>query len=125
MCFRSDWDDRNSAASTVLRSAFSATAVSFRPRAERLSVRPLVFAFVVLAICWLHVTGMTAATLVFNPFAPPADPSILERKSLAIVVAAVTILLLGVGTVSAIIDGYLSDRNALEDRKSTRLNSSH
>src|SRR3546814_6150573 len=85
------------AASIALGIAFSATAFSFLPRAERVSGRPLVVAFFVLAICGLHFTGMTAATLVFNPFAPPADPSILERQSLAIVVAAVTILLLGVG----------------------------
>src|SRR3546814_177755 len=112
--FRVDWDYRYVAASIALGIAFSATAFSFLPRAERVSGRPLVVAFFVLAICGLHFTGMTAATLVFNPFAPPADPSILERQSLAIVVAAVTILLLGIGTVSAIIDGYLSDRNALE-----------
>src|SRR3546814_6345757 len=68
----------------------------------------------VLAICSLHFTAMTAATLAFDPFASPLLPSGLQRQSLAVVVAAVTILLLGIGTVCAIIDGYLSDRNALE-----------
>lgn len=112
--FRLDWDYRYVAVSIALGIAFSALAFSFLPRAERVSARALVVAFFVLAICGLHFTGMTAATLAFNPFAPPADASILQRQSLAIVVAAVTVLLLGIGTVSAIIDGYLSDRNALE-----------
>src|SRR3546814_9663557 len=68
----------------------------------------------------MHFTGMTAATLAFDPLTSLAEPSGIERQSLAIFVAAVALLLLGIGMASAVIDGYLADRNALEAERLRR-----
>src|SRR3546814_18447893 len=68
----------------------------------------------------MHFTGMTAATLAFDPLTSLAEPSGIERQSLAIFVAAVALLLLGIGMASAVVDGYLADRNALEAERLRR-----
>ncbi|MPZ12671.1 MAG: PAS domain S-box protein, partial [Kiloniellaceae bacterium] len=111
--FTIQWDHGYVAASIVIGIGLSALAFSLLPRADGLRGRTVVVTLFVLAICGLHFTGMTGATLEFDPLARPDGASGLARHSLAVVVAAVTALLLGIGMVSAIVDGYLADRNAL------------
>jgi signal transduction histidine kinase len=57
---------------------------------------------------------MTAVTMAYDPWGSSAGATALQRQNLAIGVAAVAVLLLATGMVSAVIDGYLADRNALE-----------
>ena len=112
--FNIEWDYGYVAASILLGIGLSTLAFSLLPRAASLKGRIAVVTLFVLAICSLHFTAMTGATLAFDPFESPMMPSGLQRQSLAMVVAAVAIILLGIGMVGAIVDGYLADRNALE-----------
>jgi signal transduction histidine kinase len=109
-----EWQGDYVVASLVIGITLSALAFSWLPRANDFKGRALVVALFALAICGLHFTAMTAAILQFDPFGSASGHLWLERQSLAIVVAAVALLLLGIGMVSAILDGYLADRNALE-----------
>ncbi|MGF1630963.1 MAG: MHYT domain-containing protein [Kiloniellaceae bacterium] len=118
--FTIEWDLDYVAASIVIGIALSALAFYLLPRAEGLRGRALVVTLFVLAICGLHFTGMTGATLEFDPLAMPENGSGLERQSLAVAVAAVAALLLGIGAVSAILDTYLADRNAQEAERLRR-----
>src|SRR3546814_2990561 len=106
-----EWDSGYVAASLAIGVALSSLAFFVLPRAGTLQGRALVVTLFTLAICGMHFTGMTAATLAFDPLTSLAEPSGIERQSLAIFVAAVALLLLGIGMASAVIDGYLADRS--------------
>jgi signal transduction histidine kinase len=114
------WNDGYVAASMLIGIVLAVLAFYFLPRAAGMKGRVLVVSLFTLAICGMHFTGMTAATLVFDPVGSLAETTGLERHSLAIVVAAVALLLLGAGMASAMLDGYLADRNALEAQRLRR-----
>jgi len=118
--FQIEWDRSYLAASVLIGIALSTLAFHLLPRAQGIKGRVLVVTIFVLAICGLHFTGMTAVTMAYDPWASSAGATALQRQSLAIGVAAVAILLLGTGMVSAIVDGYLADRNALEAERLRR-----
>lgn len=108
------WDRGYIAASILLGVGLSTLAFWALPRAEGLKGRLTVVTVFVLAICSLHFTGMTAATLAYDPFAEVIMAAGLQRQTLAVVVAAVAVVLLGIGMAGAVVDSYLADRNALE-----------
>jgi len=93
--FQVDWDRGYIAASVAVGVGLSALAFHLFPRARTAWENALVVVVFVLAICGLHYTGMTAATLSFDPLASAAGSLSLERQSMAIAVAGVTAVLLG------------------------------
>ena len=109
-----EWDNSYVVASVVLGIALASLA--FMVFAGGSSVRHhfLAVGIFAFAVCALHFTGMTAATLSFDPWSEVAGTTALERQSLAIAVAAVAALLLGAGILSAVASDYLADRNARE-----------
>jgi signal transduction histidine kinase len=109
-----EWNRDYVAASIVIGIGVSSLAFVLLRRAKSLRDRMAVVTLFTLAICGLHFTAMSAVTLAFDPLGGPAGNWGIERQALAVVVAAVALLLLGIGMVSAVIDGYLADRNALE-----------
>ncbi|GAB4360157.1 MAG: hypothetical protein Kow00114_13580 [Kiloniellaceae bacterium] len=109
-----DWDSGYIAASLVIGIGLSALAFVLKGRLQTTGGRLLAVGVLALSICGLHFTGMTAVTLSFDPLSTASGATLLERQSLAIIVAAVTALLLGIGMASAVIDGYLADRSAAE-----------
>ena len=77
--------------------------------------RACVVGLYVAAVCGLHFTAMTAATLDFDPLiVPGGSVSEPNRQAIAIAVAAVTALLLSAGLLCALADSYLADRNTRE-----------
>ncbi len=115
-----EWDRTYVAASLVPAAVLAPLAFMVfgrRPTARGHLIAVGVFA---LAVCGLHFTGMTAATLSFDPWSEIGATTTVERQSMAVVVAAVTALLLGAGMLSAVIDGYLADRNAREAERLRR-----
>ena len=115
-----DWDRSYLAASVLIGIALSTLAFYLLPRAQGIKGRVLVVTLFVLAICGLHFTAMTAVTMSYDPWASSAGATALQRQSLAIGVAAAAVLLLAIGMVGAIVDGYLADRNALEAERLRR-----
>jgi signal transduction histidine kinase len=114
------WDQSCFVASVLVGISLSTLAFYLLPRAKGAKGHALVVSIFTLAICGLHFTAMTAATLSFDPLAPIVGSTSLERQTLAIAVAAVAALLLGAGMLSASLDGYLADRNALEAERLRR-----
>jgi len=115
-----EWNQSYVLASVLFGVLVAALAFVLIPRVAGQKGRLLVANTFVLAICGLHFTAMTAATLAYDPFAEFSGAAALERQSLAIAVAAVAALLLGAGLLSAFLDGYLSDRNAREAERLRR-----
>src|SRR3546814_16309992 len=74
-----EWDSGYVAASLAIGVALSSLAFFVLPRAGTLQGRALVVTLFTLAICGMHFTGMTAATLAFDPLTRLAEPS--DRKS--------------------------------------------
>ncbi|HTT96885.1 MAG TPA: MHYT domain-containing protein [Rhizomicrobium sp.] len=72
-----------------------------------------------LAICSMHFTGMAAVTFHYDPTVA-ATPGLLAPDVLAIAIASVAALILGLGMVTAVVDHHLADRAAGE---ATRLRS--
>jgi len=62
-----------------------------------------------LAICSMHFTGMSAVTFVYDPTVP-ATRGVLAPDALAVAVAAVAALILGIGMILALVDHHLADR---------------
>lgn len=67
----------------------------------------------VIAICALHFTAMTGEAMVFNPTIP-YSVVVLDPKTLAIAVAAVTCLIVGMGLAGALLDRYIALRRSSE-----------
>ena len=92
--FRIDWDWRYIGASVTIGMALSTLAFHLLPRTREARQSPLVAVLFALAIFGLHYTAMTAATLSFDPLGSPAGALTLERRSMAVAVVGVAILLL-------------------------------
>jgi len=108
------WEVDYIAASLASGIGLAALAFTLKRRLQSPGGRFLAVNVLALSICALHFTGMTAVTLSFDPLSSASGATVLERQSFAVIVAAVAALLLGSGMASAVIDGYLADRNALE-----------
>lgn len=108
------WDGRYVVASIVL--GVLLTMVAFRlVAAEVPSLRRRFGAatFYSLGIVALHFTAMAGVTLIPDPrFAVPAQA--VEPESFAIAVAAVTVLIIGLGLTGSMVDQHLADRSIQE-----------
>jgi signal transduction histidine kinase len=109
-----EWNQAYVLASVLISILAGALAFAMIPRVAGCKGKLLVVGVFVFAICGLHFTAMTAASLAYDPFADIIGTTALQRQSMAIAVAAVAALLLGSGMLSAFFDGYLTDRNARE-----------
>lgn len=67
----------------------------------------------VLAICGLHFTAMAALSLEPDPTIIVSD-AVVAREWLAIAIASITLLMIGISFTGSIVDQHLSDRNARE-----------
>jgi signal transduction histidine kinase len=107
------WDDQMVAASIVLSVALSMAAfLVFNASAHRLRAVQAGLVLV-LAICALHFTGMSALTLA--PLGAAAAPSGLSQAMLGVVVGFGALICLLLAGASSIADIYLSDRQRLEN----------
>ncbi|WP_207456633.1 EAL domain-containing protein [Azospirillum sp. SYSU D00513] len=113
-------DARFIAASLAIGILFGAAAMAVSLRRTSLRARALGAMLLVAAICGLHFTGMTAVTLVPNPLATPSGQA-MAPEWLAVAVAAIATLIMGLGLVGSILDQRLADRAS---RETARLRSS-
>ncbi len=113
------WNPEYVAGSLAVGMALAAAAFHFLPRGHATG-RLLAVGFFAIAVCGLHFTAMTAANTLFDPLGSPVAAFALERRSMAIAVAAVATLLLGTGLLSAYLDGHLAERDAREAERLRR-----
>jgi signal transduction histidine kinase len=110
---REIWDLRYVAASLVIGIAAMAFGMRLVMRGERLKGYMTGAIVFTLAICAMHFTGMSAVSFAFDPTVP-ATTGLLAPSTLAIAIAAVAALILGLGMIVAIVDHHLAERAAGE-----------
>jgi signal transduction histidine kinase len=97
----------------VLASGFALSiAAKHRGIPSRISTSLLL----VLAICGLHFTGMTSLGLEFDPTAP-INETVMAPEWIAITVASVTMLMIGLSLTGTVVDQHLAYRDARETEK--------
>ena len=107
------WDINYVIASLVVSAVFSSLAmIAARTRSDVLG-RFQATGLLVLAIVGLHFTGMAAVTFFPDPTIVIPDQAI-SPEWLAIAIAAITILIVGLGLVGSNVDQHLAERSALE-----------
>jgi signal transduction histidine kinase len=113
---REIWDFRYVAASLII--GILAMAFGMRFVMRRLDMRSYMIGagIFTLAICALHFTGMSAVTLRYDPTVA-ATSGLLAPDILAIAIASVAALILGLGMVTAIVDHHLAARAAGEAQR--------
>jgi signal transduction histidine kinase len=103
------WDASYVVASLIVGPAMSAVAFAFALRATTPVGRLQAAGILTLAIVALHFTAMTALTLT-----PVADAALsagaLEPTSIAVAVAAIAILITGLGLTGTLVDRHLGER---------------
>lgn len=111
------WDDTLVTVAWSLGAVFAVSAfiVNFRESGRWNHVAAVVC--LTLAICGLHFVGMSAMQLALNPFAGASGPVVLDSQSLAIAVAAFTMLVLGGGLMLAYLDSFVEGRNLREENR--------
>ena len=107
------WDFRYVAISLVIGILAMAFGMRLVMRDKELRGYMIGAVIFTLAICSMHFTGMTAVTFHYDPLIP-ATTGILAPDVLAIAVAAIAALILGLGMVTAIVDHHLAARAAGE-----------
>ncbi|MEC9345330.1 MAG: MHYT domain-containing protein [Pseudomonadota bacterium] len=112
--FTITWDALYVGLSVVFGIAFTVLAFNIPRRVHGIAGTICVVSFYALAVCSLHFTAMSAATMSYDLTGDSAGLPGIERQTLAIGIAAITILLLALGLIGAIADSYLADRNAME-----------
>src|ERR1700741_1388656 len=110
---REIWDFGYVAASLVIGIVAMAFGMLLVMRGERLKAYMTGAIVFTLAICSMHFTGMSAVTFVFDPTVP-ATTGVLAPSTLAIAIAAIAALILGLGMVVAVVDHHLAERAAGE-----------
>src|SRR5262249_20422089 len=113
---REIWDFRYVAVSVIIGVLAMAFGMRLVMRRERMSAYLIGAVIFTLAICSMHFTGMSAVTFRYDPLIP-ATTGILAPDTLAVAVAAIAALILGLGTVMAVVDHHLADRAAGEAQR--------
>ena len=117
------WDFSYVAASLVLVSLFSAVAMV---AAHRLPGRKGLWCgggLLVLGICGLHFTAMSAVVFRPNPLIVVSD-AVIDPKALAIAITAVAVLILLLGLIGALVGQYVAEIEATKrdlERTAQRL----
>ena len=105
------WDVSYVAASLVIVSLFSAAAMT---AAQRLPGRKGLWSgagLLVLGICGLHFTAMSAVSFKANPLILVSE-AVIDPKALAIAITAVTVLILLLGLIGALVGQYVAEIEA-------------
>jgi len=110
---REVWDFRYVAVSLVIGILAMAFGMLLVMRNKELRGYLLGATIFTLAICSMHFTGMSAVTYRYDPLIP-ATTGILAPDTLAIAIAAIAVLILGLGLVTAVVDHHLAARAASE-----------
>ncbi|MGH7003888.1 MAG: MHYT domain-containing protein, partial [Alphaproteobacteria bacterium] len=110
------WDAGYVMASLAIGIAFGAAALAVASRQPTLKGRVIAGLLLTLGICGLHFTAMAAASLEPDPGIPLPD-LMIPPNALALVIAAVTILIIGLALTGSMVDSHLSARNAAEARR--------
>ncbi len=100
-------------ASILLGVAFAVTAAYAGTSIRGIGGRAVAATLLTLAIVGMHFTGMTAATMTMAPIAL-SGAAILEPLWLAVAVASVGILIIGLGLTGAHLDSHLAHRRKQE-----------
>jgi NO-binding membrane sensor protein with MHYT domain/two-component sensor histidine kinase len=107
-----EWDIAYVAASLVISTVFSSLAMLAASRGRE-SFRLLGTGLLVLGIVGLHFTAMAAVTFMPDPtVVMPAQA--ISPEWLAVAIAAITLLIIGLGLVGSIVDHHLAERSAGE-----------
>jgi signal transduction histidine kinase len=107
------WDSTYVVASLIIGPILSAAAFEVALRASTLSRRVQAAGLLTLGIVLLHFTGMTGLTLTPNGDATAVGGA-LEPGSISVAVAAVAILITGLGLTGALVDRHLGERQEAE-----------
>jgi len=105
------WDPIYVLASLVTVSLFSAAAMA---AAHRLPGRKGLWSgagLLVLGICGLHFTAMSAVSFRSNPLILVSD-AVIDPKALAVAITAVTLLILLLGLIGALVGQYVAEIEA-------------
>ena len=108
------WDTTYVVASLLIGMVFGAVAVATAQRRQDFWGRMTATNLLVLGIVGLHFTAMAAFSLEPDPRIGFIDQAIVAPRWLAVAVAAVTLLIVGLGLVGAVVDEHLAGRSARE-----------
>jgi signal transduction histidine kinase len=108
------WDGLYVAAAIAIGVALSAAAVASAQRRRDIKGRLRAASLLALGIVGMHFTAMAAFSLEPDPRIGYIDQPIDAPEWLAIAVAAVTFLIVGLGLVGAVLDEHLAGRAARE-----------
>ncbi|MGE5270567.1 MAG: MHYT domain-containing protein [Thiohalocapsa sp.] len=114
------WDAVYVVASLLIGVAFGAIAVAVAQRRQDFRGRFMATNLLALGIVGLHFTAMAAFSLEPDPRIGLIDQAIVAPRWLAIAVAAVTLLIVGLGFVGAVVDEHLAGRSAREAERLRR-----
>jgi signal transduction histidine kinase len=111
------WDALYVVAALAIGVTFGALAVAAAQRRHDLQGRLVAAGLLALGIVGLHFTAMAAFSLEPDPRIGFIDQAIVAPQWLAITIAAVTLLIVALGLVSAVLDEHLAGRAASEARR--------
>jgi signal transduction histidine kinase len=107
------WDPVYVFASVAVSIGLSAAALPVAARQKHFRDRWAGALLLAIAICALHFTAMTAVQFEPDP-SIPVPKELLAPQWLAIAIAALTVMILGLGLSGSIVDERLADRSARE-----------
>ena len=101
------WDWRYVVASIIFGAGLTAFGMALSHRRKTLASYSLGAVVFTLAICGMHFTAMSAVVYSFNP-AIAITGAVVDPGMLAIVVTAISFLIVALGMIGAIIDNHLA-----------------
>ena len=107
------WDVRYIVASVIIGVVLTAFAMHVALRRDGLRAHALGALLFTVAICGMHFTAMAAVTYWPDPTIAVPE-AVLDPVSLAVAVAAVAVLIVALGLVSAMLDHHLASRASNE-----------
>jgi signal transduction histidine kinase len=113
------WDVGYILVSVLFGIVFGGLALSIATRHNRLWARFAAAGLLVLGICGLHFTAMTALSLEPDPTAIVPD-AMIDHEWLAVAIAAVMTLILGLSFAGTVVDQHLASRSAQEAERLRR-----
>jgi signal transduction histidine kinase len=107
------WDWSYVAASVVIGIGLMAAAMDYVIRKDTPRAYAIGAGLFTLAICAMHFTGMSAATLRYDPLVAVPN-AVMAPDMLAIAVAASAVLIVALGLIGAMVDSHLESRSERE-----------
>ena len=113
------WDFGYILASILIGIVLSGFALTVATKNNRIGSRLAATGLLVLGICGLHFTAMTALTLEPDPTSLVPD-ALINHEWLAVSIAAVMTLILGLSFAGTVVDQHLASRSAQEAERLRR-----